>query len=285
MKTCIATVLYTQARGFLDEFLQSIAAQTSHEFDLLIVNDNYDEDELAALVAKGLTADINVYFYNANDQESYPPLMRMILLEWVKSLGYEFAIFADADDTFVPTRVENILSAHKDSDAAFFYNMLSVKEDDGNLESILKVVPAEMENADEIMQCNFLGMGNTAVDMTKLSIDYIKSFREANTIYFDWYIFSRIVIEIGKGLYVKNADTIYRQHPANALGNQTDLSKEKQIELLNKELDAKLFHCNIMKQYSDSYAGIFDKLKDVVIDENFVPYENSEGYWWNRIRV
>ena len=34
------------------------------DFDLLIVNDNYDEDELASLVAKGLTADINVYFYN-----------------------------------------------------------------------------------------------------------------------------------------------------------------------------------------------------------------------------
>lgn len=285
MKTCIATVLYTQARGFLDEFLQSIAAQTSHDFDLLIVNDNYDEDELASLVAKGLTADINVYFYNANDQESYPPLMRMILLEWVKSLGYEFAIFADADDTFVPTRVENMLSAHKYSDAAFFYNMLSVKEDDGDLESILKVVPAEMENADKIMQCNFLGMGNTAVDMARLSIDYIKSFREANTIYFDWYIFSRIVIEIGKGLYVKNADTIYRQHPANALGNQTVLSSDKKLELLKKELDAKIYHCSIMKKYCDSYALILEKLDKVVIDEKFVPYENSEGYWWNRIRV
>ena len=46
MKTALSTVIYKQAYPYLQDLLDSVDKQTSKEFDLLIINDNYTKEEL-----------------------------------------------------------------------------------------------------------------------------------------------------------------------------------------------------------------------------------------------
>ena len=281
MKTCFATVIYKQAGEFLKDFVVSVDSQTDKDFDLVFINDNFSRNELQEIGVynkdfkvvnlapslKGTTSLIDLESFQYSIAE-----MRIQLLELTKRLGYELVIIGDVDDTFAPNRVEELKKAAElDKESVFFYNKL-IKE---NGEDVFKTLPKAVSDINQIAQENFLGMSTTAIRVDKLSYEFIDSLREGESNVFDWYLYSRIVLDVGAGKLVPSTSTIYRIYDNNEVGTTRDLEKEKQVKTTH--------YWNLAKRYP-MFNKLSDKIEKVDTSKMELP-KDHQGYWWSDIKI
>ena len=267
MKTCFATVIYKQARPYLQDLLDSVDKQTSNDFDLLIINDNYSKSEL-----KELKLPVNANVIDLSERQLSIGGTRIEMLRIAKDLGYELAIIGDADDTFSENRVKAIQEAAElDKASVFFYNKLVT--DKGV--DVFSYIPDRVDSASQVAQENFLGMSTTAIRVDKLSDDFLDSLYEGDSPVFDWYLFTRIIKDVGAGAFVKEGATIYRIYEGNEVGVNRDLAKEKQVKLNH--------YANLGKRY-EGFKRLHDDLEK--IDLNSLELStNHQGYWWSDIKM
>lgn len=281
MKTCFATVIYRQAGEFLKDFVTSVDSQTDKDFDLVLINDNFSREELQAVGVydkdfkvvnlapslKGTTSLIDLESFQYSIAE-----MRIQLLELTKRLGYDLVIIGDVDDTFAPNRVEELKkTAELDKESVFFYNEL-IKE---NGEDVFKTLPEAVSDINQIAQENFLGMSTTAIRVDKLSYEFLDSLREGESNVFDWYLYSRIVLDVGAGKLVPSTSTIYRIYDNNEVGTTRDLEKEKQVKTTH--------YWNLAKRYQ-MFNELSDKIEKVDISKIKLS-KDHQGYWWSDIKI
>lgn len=268
-KICFGTVIYTQAREYLPELIDSIEAQTDKDFEILIINDNYPPTELNGLGISTLKNAQIVDYYGKN---LTPGLLRIELIEQAKKAGFDLLIVGDADDTFSPNRVESVRAAYEiDKKAVFYYNSLATKD---GIE-VLKNMPAKTCDIHQISQCNYLGMSTTAINLSMLSYDFIDSLKQGDCRIFDWYLFSRIVLDLGYGVYVDDAKTIYRIHEGNIVGISHDLTQEREVKLAHYK--------NLAKHYP-YFKYLYEKLEKLDLTK-IDTSESLNGYWWSNIKM
>ncbi len=281
MKVCFATVIYKQAQPYFDDLIKSIDNQTDKDFDLVIVNDNYSTDELINLGVLSEKGEVNqipqslkgdTVLVDLQSQSLSIAATRIELLKSVKSLGYDLVIIGDADDTFADNRVKELKrAAELDKGSVFFYNKL-IKD---NGEDVFKYLPDTITNADAIAQGNFLGMSTTAIRVDCLSDGFIDSLYEGECNVFDWYLYSRILLDVGKGIYVPNTSTIYRIYDNNEVGTTRDLSKEKIVKLTH--------YANLAKRYPE-FKKLYDELEKIDVTKLGMS-DQHQGYWWSDIKL
>ncbi len=267
MKTCFATVIYSQAKPFLQDLLDSVDNQTEKDFDLLIINDNYSPRELNWLELPAEAKLVNLY-----DNRFTIGRTRIELLRSAKAMGYELVIIGDADDTFSTDRVEMVKKAAElDKESVFFYNKLVT--DKGS--DVFDYLPETVTKASQIAQENFLGMSTTAIRVDKLSDEFLDSLIEGDCAVFDWYLFTRILKDIGTGAYVKGGATIYRIYDNNEVGVSRDLAREKLVKLNHYE--------NLGRRY-ESFQKLHDDLEKLDV-EHLELAKVHHGYWWSDIQM
>jgi hypothetical protein len=87
-------------------------------------------------------------------------------------------------------------------------------------------------NVDLILECNYLGFTNCAININQISREFIDSLYEGRTEIFDWYLFSRILLNGGKGKRINGTATLYRLYDNNIAGipkhTKKALEKENQ---------------------------------------------------------
>ncbi len=271
MKIALGTVIYSQARPYLQELLDSVTGQIDKDFDFLVVNDNYPLKELEKLDLSTMSRISLVDCYGKN---LTPGLLRVELIKAAKERGEDLLIVADADDTFVSTKVQAYRKAFcLDKKYAFYYNDLVVKSNSNSLTQVLEDLPQETCHIRQISQCNYLGMSTTAINLNSLSYDFIESLRQGDTRIFDWYLFSRILMDLGPGCHVSGAETIYRIHPGNIVGVSHDVAQEREVKLTHYK--------NLAKTYP-YFAYLYDKMKDLDIS-TIDTSKCRQGYWWSNI--
>lgn len=264
MKTCFATVIYKQAREFFEPYIESVNQQTDQEFDLLLLNDNYSKEELSTL-----SIPANAVVVDENGKGLSIGLLRVELLLEAKQRGYELMIIGDADDTFVSTRVESYRKAYKmDKSYAFYYNDLVT--DKGK--EVFDFIPGVVRDVRPISQGNFLGMSTTAINLNMLTVEFIESLKRGDCNIFDWYLYSRIIMDVGPGKFVEAAETVYRIYENNEVGVTVDV---------NRELNVKLAHYGRLAEYP-YFAKLKRLLETIDIDELDTTTTNH-GYWWSNI--
>ena len=194
------------------------------------------------------------------------------MLKTAKSLGYDNIVLVDADDTISPTRMESFIKSFElDKDRVFFYNKFVTETG----KDVFKTLPDAVEDIKPIAQANFLGLSNTGIRLTSLNADFLDSLNEGAVAVFDWYLFSRIIMDIGTGAYVDNASTIYRIYDDNTAGTTRDL---------NKEYDVKTTHYNNLARRYDYFKQLSAKLSK--IDKSTLTLSNNhQGYWWSDIQM
>ena len=274
MKTALSTVIYKQAHPYLQDLLTSVDNQSDKDFDLLIINDNYTKEELEAVkteINKNING-INIYIEDISDKHLSIAGTRIEMLKTAKSLGYDNIVLVDADDTISPTRMENFIKSFElDKDRVFFYNKFVTETG----KDVFKTLPDAVEDIKPIAQANFLGLSNTGIRLTSLNADFLDSLNEGAVAVFDWYLFSRIIMDIGTGAYVDNASTIYRIYDDNTAGTTRDL---------NKEYDVKTTHYNNLAKRYDYFKQLSAKLSK--IDKSTLTLSNNhQGYWWSDISM
>ena len=268
MRVCFGTVIYKQAQEFFADLVRSVEKQTAEEFDLLIINDNYSKEELYELDRPE-----DAIVVDMSDKKLSPGMYRIEMLLEAKRRGYDLLISGDADDTFAPTRVEAcIRAAQLDKDAAFYYNELIT--DTGAM--VFKELPDRVDDIRQLSQANFIGMSTAAINLRALSYEFLESLREGgDTRIFDWYLFSRIVLDAGYGVLVRDAATIYRIYDNNTVGVTHNIDQELQV---------KLAHYEVLGQRYEYFRKLREDL--LKLDLNTInTADNQQGYWWSNIRM
>ncbi|QFJ53979.1 glycosyltransferase family 2 protein [Pseudobutyrivibrio xylanivorans] len=267
MKTCIATVIYTQAKPYLQDLLDSVDNQSDSDFDLLIINDNYSTNEL-----EELNLPESAVVVDCHEKHLSIVGTRIEMLRQAKQLGYDLAILVDADDACSATRVAEYKKAYElDKTKVFFYNKF-VTEDG---KDVFKILPESVTDVKLISQQNFLGLSNTGIRLDAISDEFLDSLNECESPVFDWYLFTRILMDIGEGQLVDNATTIYRIYENNTAGTSRDLKKE---------LDVKRKHYSILSERYDCFKEMKTKL--LAMEESDLKLSNNhQGYWWSDIQM
>lgn len=263
------TVVYPAALQYFAEFIDSLNCQTYYDFELIIVNDNIDEVELRAYL-KRYKGRYDIVSYH---EQMSPGDLRVELLRESKSRGYELIILGDADDIFDTDRVRNVLEVYSSASSYWFYYNSLMLFDKTNA---LKEMPKITDDIRQIMECNYLGLSNTSVNLRKLSFEFIDSLKGCTSSVFDWYLYSRILDYGGSGVFVPDAITYYRIHSGNIAGVPS-------IEQLDTELKVKKAHYSLMKMYNAEYEVLLEQLNSYSFDK-FTPLADL-SYWWDNIKV
>ena len=279
MKAVLGTVIYKQAEVFLKDLLTSVDNQQDKDFDLLITNDNYTDEDLIRLNVINDQQDANQNLVQLNGKVNFLNLRplgctiaqtRIEMIKKAKALGYDLLVVCDADDTFVPTRIGAFKEAYQlDKSYAFYYNGL-VTEDG---KTVLENMPKTVDSARLISQSNFIGMGTTAINLNMLTDDFMATLSEGDCPVFDWYFFTRLLMDIGPGKLVENADTIYRIHDNNQVGTTHNVEQEYQVKLTHYK--------NLAKRYP-YFEHLYQDLQKLDIDSIDTSHDRN-GYWWSNI--
>lgn len=275
MKVCIGTVIYDKAFEFYNDYVESINSQDYMDFDVLLINDNLDNDKVNTYKKE---INNNVIVENKLKELSISEL-RIFLLKKAMDFGYDLIVFADADDKFSCNRVSSIIGLFNEK-YTFYYN--DIYDFENNL--LLNNLPKVTKSIDDILEYNYLGLSNTAIKLNNISKEYIKKLKNIRTNIFDWYLFSKILSDNHKGLYIKDSKTFYRLGLNNIAGIQK-ISEES----IKKELDIKLEHYFSLKEENKKFNKLYNtylELKNAnqIVNSDYFT-NNYNNYWWGFIRI
>lgn len=277
MKVVLFTVFYPGAEDYVDEFIESVSNQTYNEFDLLIVNDGYKDNNLCTKYSN-----LNVIEIEGNNCISDN---RAIGINYVIDNGYDALLLCDVDDYMLPNRVEKCLSALDDVDIVV--NDINIVDAKKNL--ILKDYFQKTIDEDTILDSHFIedknifGLSNTVLRVSKLSeVDFPKDLRIV-----DWFYFTQLLNAGLKAKFFPESLTEYRQHTGNMIGI-TSFTLDGFKNLLN----LKIRHYNYFKDIYPSYSEKLKEMKELstksdeeiqsIIDKNTIqiPYP----LWWQNVK-
>ncbi len=282
-KVLFGTVIYKQALVFLKSYIECLKVQTNKEFDLIFIYDNLTQTDVEDMKRILSQSEFKGRFYivQGRSKTGYISDYRIQMLLEAYEKQYELLIIGDIDDLFSANRVEMVYRDYmKNSHATFYYNLLV----DFDGESILKCLPDKVDSVKLISQCNFLGMSNTAINLSTLTKEFIESLYLGACDVFDWYLYSRILLIGGYGILVKDAKTIYRIYEGNLVGLQGN-----RISEILREKNVKIEHYQRLEAFSEVFGRYRKKLEAIDINESFYKTKyynkNNEGYWWNNIQL
>ncbi|MCM1213730.1 MAG: glycosyltransferase [Lachnospiraceae bacterium] len=269
MKVIFGSVVYPTALKYLDDFLKSLNEQTDQQFELLLVNDGIEKETLNAYIQKYKNLSEKTIVLKADAGQAYY-LLRILLLKEAKRREGTILILGDCDDFFSRDRVTSVVSEYK-PEMWFFYNEIL----DFAYKPVMPILPKETKSIYNIAEYNYLGLSNTAINLDKLSIDFLNSLQEGNTSIFDWYLFSRIVLAGGGGMYLCHGKSYYRIHEMNLAGIMQNTE-----DAINKEIRIKLEHYRLLKNYSQYIEGLLADYSAGNIEKRISEKCPQKFFWW-----
>lgn len=275
MKMAIGSVVYSQGIGYISDFLESLKNQSTQDFSIILLNDDIEEK----LLEKEFSFYI-MYFgqrmqiFHTQKKFSRVYELRIELLKIAKQSDIELLILCDCDDKCASNRVEESKRGY-DAGLCFLYNEL--RSFDGR--PIMPNMPNTTNNITQIQECNYLGLSNTALIMSKINKEFIESLFEGKTQIFDWYLFSRIMLAGGKGKKLENTVTYYRIYHENVAGIPINSLKE-----VKKEIEIKIEHYKLLQKYDDAYSSLIVKYSNIDLD-TYIGHKETFVFWWGHCHV
>lgn len=209
-KGLLFTVIYPQAMAFWEDFCASARAQTTNNFEILIVNDGCDDLTLEKSLT-GLT-------YHIEKPLGSPSKNREQGVNFAYTHGYKYILFCDSDDTFLPDRYEKTLQKFESTDADIIVCNLNIVDEQLNIiipDYFSQEIPEDKWiESSFITDKNIFGMSNTALRISSLS----EMITLPETPIADWYLFTVLLNRGLKAKYINESYVNYRQYNANLIG-------------------------------------------------------------------
>jgi len=277
MKVAFGTVVYKESFKYHQEFIESINNQDSNDFDIVLLNDNLNEEEFNK-VSNSLQKKVITWYGKPNSLTSE---LRVQLIKNAKENGYDLLILGDFDDTFSRNRVSKIISEYEDA-FSFYYNDLYYIN---TQRKFFHNLPQHIRRIDDIMECNFLGLSNTALNLKKIDYKLIDKLNEKNILVFDWYMYSILLKNTHIGKKIEDCKTYYRIHENNIAGENKD-----KIDDIKREINVKINHYMRLRRFDTQYNGLLDFYKRLKLEVdngeilllNYIDRDNE--YWWGRLK-
>lgn len=283
VKTAFFTVFYPTEHSYHEECIDSLRAQTNHEFDLFIVNDGVKD--LDSFIANAYP-----YPYEILSFEGDMFQIRKHGLNYLLEKGYEYIVLGDSDDYFSKNRIEvslTLLEKHN-----LVINDVSLVTSDSK--------PLKENYFEKRLTNNFLfqrsflddknivGFSNTAIKSSMLkNISF-----ECSSAALDWFIFTQVMDNSKtEAIFTTECHTFYRQHENNTAAIDI-FTKEKFV----KGLELKYQHYKSLKGLIEYYKSFYKQAEELWTlcknDEFCNKYFNElstqniiNPFWWERIKL
>lgn len=274
MKITVASVVYEEALRFGDDFIVSLQKQDCQEFDVLLINDNIPMDFLADRVKTNhMPLADRIHIVDKSKHGLLPFALRIELLLEALKHGTELLILLDFDDIAKSNRVSEIVRQH-DEKYDFYYNDIFLF----NGMNAMPQLPKVTDDIRNLLEQNYLGLSNSAINLRHIKKEFIESLREGKTQIFDWYLFSRMLLSGMTGKYIDNTGTYYRIYENNIAGIPNDTLNE-----LEKEKQIKLKHYDLLQKYDSRYKKLIEIYENLNLSERRIGAEKKGYYWWGMI--
>lgn len=250
------TTIFPRNEKFLKSFFNSLYIQTYKDFDLIIVNDNFNNLNYY----KDLYPNLTIININSCDT---PAKNREVGINYCIENKYDILIFGDSDDYFRNDRIEKSIKILDQADIVV--NDISLFNEktlynERYLSNRLK--NGQIIEFEFIKNKNIFGFSNSAIrifNQKKLSIPN-------DLVAVDWYIFSKFLLKGYKAVFINETITFYRQYEQNIIGlkqlDEKSFNKVKNIKI--KHFKALSLNENqFEKELRSLYLLTFNKKKKI----------------------
>ena len=267
MKIAFLTTIFPMKSELLYNFFDSLKIQTYKKFDVIVVNDNYNDFETLQTNYEVFLNIIELKYSNT------PVKNREFGINYCIKNKYDILIFGDSDDYFDKNRIKKSIELLKISDIVV--NDLSLFDESGVYEE--KYISNRIENnsiidVEFIRDKNIFGLSNTAIllkNLTKVSLSN-------DLVAVDWYLFTLLLLDNTKAIFTNETVSYYRQYDANTVG-----LKELDLESLRIGVEVKKKHYKILKKVTNKYNDEIDRLENIKLEVTSKKIENP--LWWELI--
>lgn len=242
------SVIFPKNIRFFEYFIDSLKRQSYSRFDLVLVNDgcetvdeilsSYPKEKLTLLTCSGTPASIREFGLN-----------------YLRSTGYEYAVFGDTDDTFSENRVESSLDLLEGKNLVV--NDIDLTDAEGEKTRVSYIGNRLGESFDFTLSAlenyNFVGLGNSSMRLSDLETIKIPP----DLLAVDWFFFTKYWS--GEASFTSEAKTYYRQYGENTVGLGS-VSEESVLRSLN----VKLKHYEALSVFSDVFRSKFENARDTM---------------------
>jgi len=202
------TTIFPMEKQFLIDFFDSLSGQTYDNFDVIVVNDGYDN-----------FYDVKMKYQNLSIIElpysATPAKNREYGINYCIDNKYDILVFGDSDDYFSNNRITKsveLLSSHD-----IVVNDLTTFDKTGILHD--KYISNRVENNliinySFIKDKNIFGMTNTAINLNIL--DKVKF--DDSLVAVDWFMFKDLLKLGHKAIFTNEIISYYRQYFDNTIG-------------------------------------------------------------------
>lgn len=282
IRVLFASVIYESMKAYIYDFIKSIKSQTYAEFDILIGNDGFNDDEILREIKRVQNCEIK----NFTDFKLNPSEIRIELIKYAYYKKYDLLIFGDSDDTFSENRIERIVEDYR-ADVAIYYNDLinmSSKTD-----FFKGMLPKEVDRIDMLDDYNFIGMSNSAINVKRLNLSDLNLEHLSKCIAFDWFLYGMLIRKGLRAKKVEDCKTYYRIYANNIAGDTSIFTKEK----LCREIEVKKFQYNAMSKFDKKFEykiKLLSELEMEMINNKFSDkYINKNStnsvFWWGSLNI
>ena len=267
-KISVLTTIFPMPKEYLDDFFVSLQKQTCKNFDVIVVNDGYDNFH----DIKAEYGSLNIIELNYSDT---PAKNREFGINYVKSNQYEVLILGDSDDYFSSNRIQVSIDKLKTCDV--LVNDITLFDKEGAYDAHYfskRIKNNDVIGIDYIKDKNIFGLSNTALRVKAIG----RLGFAADLVAVDWFFFSVLLSEGKKAVFTNEAITFYRQY----VGNITGLGKVTGESILNG-IDVKLKHYQLMKKGNHQFEGLYQDMVGACdnVDLSRVSKLNCQNlFWW-----
>lgn len=257
-------------KKYLDDFFVSLGNQSYKDFDLIIINDGYEN-------IQDLVREYSCLNIIELKSSGTPSKNRECGINYVKDNKYDILIFGDSDDYFSPNRV--FTSIEKLSLCDVVVNDFTLIDDEGVISPCY--LSKRLKNnckidLEYIKDKNIFGMTNTSVNTSVLGDICF----DENLVAVDWYLFSILLLEGNEAIFTNETVTYYRQYSGNTIG-LSSLSDE----MVLKSLNVKLKHYELMKKESNCFDDLYNEMLGLKNNiEKLSLQKNNNLFWWEEIK-
>lgn len=268
MNVIFGSVIYPNAVKYAVDFLKSLNIQTDKNYTLILINDGVPPQILDCIMAE-YENDYEILNYS---EKLSPVALRIKLMEETYLRGGDFLILGDIDDYFSKNRIEKVKNAFFHNEGiGFVYNDLLLT----NGERCMPKMPDQVNSERDILEYNFLGLSNTAINIKNIDRKFIISLTEYQSYVFDWYLFSRLAMIGKRGIYIPEGVTYYRIHEENYAG-----VPKKTAKMIGKEVYVKRMHYDALSKYKRCYRMLYETYKN----NNYMINNKERYFWWDLTR-
>ena len=269
------TTIFPMKREYLYDFFNSLTHQTYKKFDLIVVNDGYENfDEIKREFCSFPIIELKY--------SSTPAKNREYGINYIKDNNYGILVFGDSDDYFEENRIEKSIELLSSFDIVV--NDVSLVNGNGIYSE--KYFSNRIKNNFEIYlnfiyKKNLFGLSNTSINVQILENICF----EKNLIAVDWYLYTVLLLRKFRAIFTNDTVTFYRQYLGNTIG-LNHLSNEQ----MEKGILVKIKHYDLLKNENEVLNALSKKMhifkknyENCVIPPTLPKVKNP--FWWEEVQL